>query len=72
MDLEKARKAVDEMKSEGIECELREDYSGRGMYGKSTAAIVVMGDEFRAIQIMGNHEIRSARSDNMGRGIIWY
>lgn len=72
MDLEKARNAVDEMQSEGIDCELDEGYSGRGMYGKQTTGIVVNGDDFRAIQIMGNHGIRSARTDNMGKGVIYY
>ena len=41
MDAETAKGIVDAADIEGIEIQLREDYSGRGMYGRTTSAIVV-------------------------------
>ena len=34
------RDAVDILEGQGYDADLREDYSGRGMYGKETAGIV--------------------------------
>jgi len=44
MDLELAEVLVQVLEDEGIEAELRESYSGRGMYGKETAGVVLDGD----------------------------
>lgn len=74
MELETVRKIHEALKKEGISSTVAEEYSGRNMYGKTTTGIVIDHgeDEFRAIQIMGNFGVHNARSDNMGRGIIWY
>ena len=40
MKLDFAEKVVDMLQNFGVEAELRTDYSGRGMMGKTTAAIV--------------------------------
>jgi hypothetical protein len=43
MKLEIAEMIVDQLQNMGIEAELRDDYSGRGMFGKITAGIVTDG-----------------------------
>ena len=43
MDVDVARKIVDFLSARGNEVRLREDYSGRGMYGERTVGIVVDG-----------------------------
>lgn len=74
MDLEVVQKIHKALKKEGISSTVSEDYSGRGMYGKTTTGIVINHgeDEFRAIQIMGNFGVHDARTDNMGKGTIFY
>lgn len=64
--------------------ELREDYSGRGMYGKTTAAVVFDGEQefYSAIAEVMECDIedretvanalRNIRTDNMGKGMIFY
>lgn len=74
MELDTVRKIHDALKREGISSTVAEEYSGRGMYGKTTAGIVINHgeDEFRAIQVMGNFGVHDARTDNMGKGTIFY
>lgn len=63
----------------GVEVELREDYSGRGMYGENTTAIV-MDDPMElllvCLHIGATHpelveeigeDLRRIRTDSMGR-----
>ena len=53
MDLELAETLVQVLEDEGIEAELRESYSGRGMYGRETAGVVLregnVGDIVQAV-----------------------
>jgi len=46
MELQAAQGIVDAAEAEGVELQVRESYSGRGMYGAETAAIVAddLGD----------------------------
>lgn len=44
MDRELAEALVQVLEDEGIDASLRESYSGRGMYGKETAGVVLDGD----------------------------
>lgn len=46
MNIEHARLIVAAAEETGIEAELREDYSGRGMYGRKTAGVVMSGMAF--------------------------
>lgn len=64
--------------------EVREGYSGRGMYGKTTTGIVFdsEGDFFEAIgevmecDIEDREEVakamRNLKTDSMGTGVIYY
>lgn len=52
MDLELAETLVQVLEDDGIEARLEESYSGRGMYGKTTAGVVLDGslaDVIRAV-----------------------
>ena len=44
MDLKLAEMLVQVCEDEGLDVRLRESYSGRGMYGKDTAGVVIEGD----------------------------
>lgn len=74
MELETVREIHEALKRKGISSTVTEEYSGRGMYGKTTTGIVIEHgeDEFRAIQVMGEFGVHEARTDNMGRSIIYY
>jgi len=87
MKLEYAQ-AFEEALSMSIDVELRKDYSGRGMFGDTTAGIVVESfDEFLTgigdfLEYLTDDEIELAnkvgkalmniRTDNMGLKIIIY
>lgn len=68
-----------------IEVEIRHDYSGRGMYGKQTAAVVL--DNTADLYVLVAHATKVAienagfddfvedlnwRMDSMGKGIVVY
>lgn len=67
------------------ECKVLTDYSGRGMYGKETHAVIFAnpGDFYKTIgDIMGlgdeeerenvRQALKTIRSDNMGLGMVYY
>lgn len=69
----------------GIDCTPYEDYSGRGMYGKTTCAVTVSSIAgIAAITAIAGRsmseaefaaflaEVRSARTDELGRDTIVY
>ena len=55
MDRKLAETLVQALEDEGIDAELREDYSGRGMYGKTTAGVVFDGDIGGVLQAVINN-----------------
>lgn len=55
MNRELAEALVQALEDEGIDAELREDYSGRGMYGKTTAGVVFDGDIGGVLQAVINN-----------------
>lgn len=64
-------KACEELLKEwGFDFEIRESYSGRGMFGKSVRAIV--GHEESKDLLRDLVEIHGCRWDNMGYGIVVY
>ena len=67
-----AEAIVGHLECEGIEAEVMEDYSGRGMFGEKTAAVISddLGDVLIAIGELGIKD--SHRSDNMGLGVVVY
>jgi hypothetical protein len=88
MKIETAKAIVEAANVIGLEVQLREDYSGRGMYGSTTAGVIgdpgditacaayaafVQGEEGKDVE---NEEmvedLRSMRSDSMGRDMIYY
>lgn len=79
MDRESAERIEDELFNLGADFELREDYSGRAMYGETTAAFVF--DDWTDVALLGYaaaqadveaSAIEGLRSDNMGRGLVVY
>jgi len=75
MKLEKAVKIVESLNAEGIDASVRKDYSGRGMYGKTTAAVSTryQEDVFQAASDLGMRlGRRSLRIDSMGLGCVVY
>lgn len=80
MDMELAEMIIEAIENDGYDAELRSDYSGRGMYGKSTHGVIIecgIGTAMAAIInnadifVWYNH-IESIRSDSMGLGNILY
>ena len=87
MDMELAEMIIEAMENNGLSAELRSNYSGRGMYGKSTHGVVIehsIGNVMAAIinnadifvDAWGypffDKSIIFIRSDNMGLGNILY
>lgn len=64
MELATAKRIVKKIEKEGGEATLRENYSGRGMYGAVTAGVVFKGSHYTFT--------RKYRSDNMGMDTIIY
>jgi hypothetical protein len=74
MELETVREIHEALKKKGVSSTIAEGYSGRGMYGKTTTGLVINDSEdaFFTIQVMGDFGVHDARTDNMGKGIIYY
>jgi len=81
MSLEAAEAIVERMDDNGAErAEVREDYSGRGMYGRTVVAVVAESiSEFydAALDLVEDGEIKASDvkglgTDGMGRGIVIY
>ncbi len=76
MTADQAENIVDALSEYGVDAEVREDYSGRGMYGNSVPAIVI-NDE-RVLMTIGyvgatldiELEDLPRRTDSMGRDSI--
>lgn len=67
MKLEDAERIVELALDHGHDMELREDYSGRGMYGKETTAVI--GDAYMIYWAAGALGIspKALRVDSMGK-----
>ena len=85
MDMELAEMIIEAMENNGHEAELRSNYSGRGMFGKSTHGIIIeCGIGVVMAAVISNADIfvdddgepifviESIRSDSMGLGTILY
>ena len=87
MELKQAKLIVDVLQDHGVEgISLSEDYSGRGMYGRTTAAVCIdslmqiamMGWAAGAIESLGvgaritAMDVESWSIDNMGMGYVIY
>lgn len=71
------------LKHSGEECKVQEDYSGRGMYGKTTFGVVFDRETLLMECVLAYivacripyeeiPELQKLHADNMGRSIIWY
>jgi len=74
MNIEDANKLIAFLKDNGYEAELREDYSGRNMFGENTNGVVtdasfVIMESFHYLSDIG---IDNYREDNMGKSFIYY
>ena len=75
MKLAHAQAIVEELETEGIDATVDATYSGRGMYGRETAAVSTRYSEdvFTAIGVLGLRLRRANLSvDNMGLGFVVY
>lgn len=86
MTVETATRAAELAQDMGYEVEVRPAYSGRGMYGRTTAALT--SNELNAIQLgvfigiaaveedgspwIDDEVVRNLRSDQMGLGVVVY
>ena len=79
MDIETAEQIVESLEDEGRNASLRDDYSGRGMYGEGTAAVVT--DEPAGVGLIfwaaGRaevefYEVERFRTDRIGLGTVVY
>ena len=72
MKLDDALDIEQELGREGLDCRLDQTYSGRGMYGKETAALIVDNDH-DVVRVAGKLGINTSfRVDNMGRRVVVY
>jgi hypothetical protein len=70
-----AEKIVRALEEEGIDASIREDYSGRCMYGATCVAIVCddpVAVGFAAGKARIPSKDRPKRQDNMGRSMVLY
>jgi len=86
MTKEQAEFFINALEYNGIEAELREDYSGRGMYGKTTFAVVTEKTHLiisAILRYLPNLEPEeyvelpdfsnfTLKQDSMGLGVILY
>lgn len=82
MNTDQAYEIQDEAWDLGVDIDVREDYSGRGMYGKKVVAFVTAGDVSLvkaaiAIGYAGDlinipFQDLPTRVDSMGRGYVIY
>lgn len=79
MKLKTAKAIAYQLDMEGYKSELREDYSGRFMYGAETPGIVTDADSLTVGSVIGelyaNEEIDekpALKTDNMGLSTIYY
>ena len=88
MRIETAKALVEASNVYDVELRLYEDYSGRCMYGKTTAGVVGdLSDLLVAVAMASQtiaevedgceedlflRDLRGIRQDNMGRDTIWY
>jgi hypothetical protein len=83
MDLKLAEILVEVLGDDGVDASLRESYSGRGMYGKDTAGVVI-GDVTDLLAAIINNAsmfceeedemfyVNGFKQDSMGKGMIIY
>ena len=72
MKLENAKAMVKQLKSEGWKATVYEDYSGRGMYGGFTSAVICESYD-EAARVMDELGIKdTCRRDDMGFDYIIY
>ena len=72
MNIEHALEIEQELGRMGLDCRLDQRYSGRGMYGSETAALIVDNDHDVA-RAAGRLGIRPRmRVDSMGRQLVVY
>lgn len=70
-DLSTAEK-IEIIEEAAYDCgDYRDDYSGRGMYGKCCPAITT-DDYIDCIEEVASRGVRGARIDNMGRSYVVY
>lgn len=72
MNIDQAKRIVAKLKNNGVACEVRESYSGRGMFGRTTPAVVVF-HAFDATEAEALSRIlKGSRSDSLGLGVVFY
>lgn len=72
MELKTAEKIVDKLEGQGIEASLYADYSGRGMYGRTTAGVVINSSWNTEDAKKVCRRLAKCSRDSMGLGTIFY
>ena len=64
-----ANKTVEKLKAHGIKAEWRSSYSGRGMFGETTQAVVLLRSEESAACHLCP-ELKKTRWDDLGKNSV--
>ena len=72
MTKSKAENAVKKLVKSGVESRMSPGYSGRGMMGEETFAVVIHVGWERGLAEQTCPGLRKCRSDQLGKGIVYY
>jgi len=86
MEKELAKKLVSACTEFDVEATIREDYSGRGMYNRTTTGVIIEANNFSIISVVIGcadmfidkngeplfEDCEDINSDNMGNRMIYY
>ncbi len=72
MKSDKAVTLMNALMDEGYEAEIRDDYSGRGMYGAETHAVTSEASPATVTHVCGANNLPDPRKDNMGMDYVYY
>lgn len=72
MNIKTAEKIVDKLQEKGIEAKVYPDYSGRGMFGMTTAGVDLHNSYDLGTARKLCRTLSKCRSDSMGLGVILY
>lgn len=63
---------MNELYNDGYDASIDDDYSGRGMYGKTTHSVTSNATPQTVAHLCGQYDLPIPRSDNMGMDYVYY
>jgi len=72
MKQDQAQLLSDALYDEGYDASINDDYSGRGMYGKTTYAVTSDAAPDDVAYACGKADLSRPQSDNMGLDFVYY